>query len=211
MAVIMTERSAGGRPTKAQAAARTEVLLDAARTFFSEKGFAGTTIDEVAATLGFSKHTVYRRYANKRVLLEAVVDRDVERFRAALEKAASVEAAPMDSLRLIARAYFAFSASPGYSALYLAIALEAGKSEHLQARLRTWSTAALVPLHKAVTAAAPDQGWDVTEAMQTVEVLIDLLDGAANRAKWADEPHRNLDQVFEERWTVFCRAYPRAD
>lgn len=202
----MTERASGGRPTQAQAAARSQALLDTARVLFSEKGYAGTTIDEVAAVLRSSKHTIYRRYANKLVLLEAVVDRDVERFRAALAEAARRETDPLMSLRSVARAYFGFSASPSYSALYIAIALEAGRSDHLQAKLRLWSAAALDPMCDGIRAAAPGQGWNSDHVMNIAEILIDLLDGAANRSKWSDAPHRALDSVFEARWHLFCRA-----
>lgn len=107
----MNER-VGGRPTKQQAAERTENLLDAARELFCARGFAGTSIDEIAAVLRSSKHTIYRRYASKLLLLEAVVDRDVSRFRRALLDAAVAETNPVAALRSMARAYFGFSASP---------------------------------------------------------------------------------------------------
>jgi TetR/AcrR family transcriptional regulator, mexJK operon transcriptional repressor len=201
----VTDRPTGGRPTKAQAVARTELLLDTARTLFSERGYAGTSIDEVAAVLRFSKHTIYRRYANKLVLLEAVVDRDVERFKAALAKAAENETDPLVALRAIALAYFGFSASPVYSALYIAIALEAGRSEHLQAKLREWSAAALDPMCHGIVAAAPEQGWAAEQPMVIAEVLIDLLDGAANRSKWAGTSQRDLGLLFEARWQLFRR------
>ncbi|MDF0486731.1 TetR/AcrR family transcriptional regulator [Sphingomonas sp. H39-1-10] len=202
----MIERASGGRPTQAEAAARSEALLDTARALFSEKGYAGTTIDEVATVLRSSKHTIYRRYANKLVLLEAVVDRDVERFRAALIEAARTEADPLLKLRAVARTYFGFSASPGYATLYIAIALEAGRSDHLRAKLRLWSAAALEPMCDGIRAAAPEQGWDLDQAMNIAEILIDLLDGAASRSKWSDSPHWEPDAVFEMRWQLFLRA-----
>jgi AcrR family transcriptional regulator len=202
----MTEDGSGGRPTKAQAAARTELLLDTARSLFCESGFAGATLDEVAARLRCSKHTIYRRYANKSLLLEAVVARDVERFRSTLTAAAIAEPHPLASLRAVARAYFDFSASPSYSALYSAIALETGTSNRLQAKFSFWSATSLQPLRRAIEAAAAEQGWEPRYAPGLAEILVDLLDGAANRSKWRDTNHRDLSAEFERRWALFCEV-----
>lgn len=200
----MNER-VGGRPTKQQAAERTENLLDAARELFCARGFAGTSIDEIAAVLRSSKHTIYRRYASKLLLLEAVVDRDVSRFRRALLDAAVAETNPVAALRSMARAYFGFSASPAYSALYAAIALESSTSTHLRAKLQIWADSALEPLCRAVETATPPAGWAAGQARDVCEILIDLLDGAANRAKWknASADPEKLDRVFMSRWELF--------
>lgn len=202
------ESRPGGRPTKKQAAERTTALLDKARELFGQKGFAGTTIDEIAGCLRFSKHTIYNRYANKLELLEAVVDRDVERFRAALIDARDQHSDPMDALRSMACIYFGFSASPGYSSLYAAIALESASSEHLRKRLGQWAEMSLDPLKKAIEAAEPPGGWNSPSTEQVCNVLIDLLDGEATRAKWstAAASPETCDKLFTARWILFRRA-----
>lgn len=199
--------SGAGRPTKAQAAAKTGTLLDTARALFCERGFAGATIDEIAARLGWSKHTIYNRYASKLVLLEAVVDRDVARFRQALEAAGTAAVDPLESLRSMARAYFGFSVSPGYSALYAAVALEAATSAHLRRRLGEWASVSLEPLHAAIEAATPAVGWHVP-AGEVCAIVVDLLDGEANRVKWsdADDRPRPIELAFDRRWQIFRRA-----
>lgn len=200
-------RSGGGRPTKAQAAAKTGTLLDTARALFCERGFAGATIDEIAARLGASKHTIYNRYASKLVLLEAVVDRDVARFRQALTEALAATVDPLDSLRSMARAYFGFSVSPGYSALYAAVALEAATSAHLRRRLGEWASVSLEPVREAIEAATPAEGWHVP-VDEVCAILVDLLDGEANRVKWsgADDRLSAIEPAFERRWQIFRRA-----
>lgn len=55
-----------GRPLDEHA--RTEIL-DAAVTLLTEEGFAGVTVDTVAATAGVSKATIYRRWSSKEALL----------------------------------------------------------------------------------------------------------------------------------------------
>jgi AcrR family transcriptional regulator len=75
----MTEKR-GGRPTRERAAAMNDLLLDEARALFARRGVAGTSMEEIAAALGWSKHTLYHRYAGKMALLEAVVARDMAYF-----------------------------------------------------------------------------------------------------------------------------------
>lgn len=56
---------------------RPQELLDAALTIFSEKGFAGARLEDVAKSAGVSKGTVYLYYSNKEELLKAVVTEHV--------------------------------------------------------------------------------------------------------------------------------------
>lgn len=196
---------AGGRPTKAQAVVRAGELLDAAREIFCQRGFASATIEEIAAALGWSKHTVYKRHSSKIDLLEAVVERDVERFIAALEEARSSGEGGLEPLRAMARAYFGFSASPGYSALYAAVALEAATSDRLRQRLSGWAARSLAPLREEIVSAAGACGWRVEDAEDTCAVLIDLLDGEANRVKWSGNAANahEIDARFARRWQLF--------
>jgi len=200
-------KSTSGRPTKQQAAAKAEALLDTARRLFCKKGFAETSIDEIAQVLQSSKHTIYRRYENKLALLEAVVNRDVARFRIALNEAGAREREPMAKLRSMSRAYFDFGASRAYSALYAAIALEAATSDHLRSRLRTWAASALSPLHQTIAAILPTQRWRNGNPRAICEILVDLLDGASNRVRWSEDIDQDaLSRIFEERWNVFRQA-----
>jgi AcrR family transcriptional regulator len=54
-------------------------LLDAAAIVFARNGFHGSTLDEVAATAGFSKGAVYSNFKSKDDLFVALLDDRVER------------------------------------------------------------------------------------------------------------------------------------
>lgn len=57
----------------ADRAAKREAVLRAAVRMFNERGFHATSLDDVAASLGISKRTIYHYLANKeQVLLECV-------------------------------------------------------------------------------------------------------------------------------------------
>jgi AcrR family transcriptional regulator len=61
---------------------RREQLLDIGRRLFAERGFEGTSIEEIAAQAGVSKPVVYEHFGGKEGLYAVVVDREVERFLA---------------------------------------------------------------------------------------------------------------------------------
>jgi TetR/AcrR family transcriptional repressor of mexJK operon len=53
-------------------------ILDAATTLFLRNGYAGTSMDEIAALAGVSKQTVYKHFADKDSLFTAIVTAAVD-------------------------------------------------------------------------------------------------------------------------------------
>ena len=71
-------RSKRGRPTAAEAAAIDHAIHAAAAELFLRDGFATTPMEQVAATAGVSKGTLYARYPNKEKLLRAFAEQRVK-------------------------------------------------------------------------------------------------------------------------------------
>ncbi len=69
-----------GRLSAQDSADLPDRLLDAALALFTEEGYAGTRMDEIARRAGASTKTVYSRYANKAEILQAVVRRTIDRI-----------------------------------------------------------------------------------------------------------------------------------
>jgi AcrR family transcriptional regulator len=61
---------------------RREQLLNIGRRLFAERGFEGTSIEEIASQAGVSKPVVYEHFGGKEGLYAVVVDREVERLLA---------------------------------------------------------------------------------------------------------------------------------
>ena len=59
---------------------RREQLLDVGRSLFAERGFDGTSVEEVASRAGVSKPVVYEHFGGKEGLYAVVVDREVQRL-----------------------------------------------------------------------------------------------------------------------------------
>ena len=66
---------------------RREQLIGVARRLFAEKGFEGTSVEEIAAKAGVSKPVVYEHFGGKEGLYAVVVDREVGYLLAAIEGA----------------------------------------------------------------------------------------------------------------------------
>ncbi|MBU7598504.1 TetR/AcrR family transcriptional regulator [Streptomyces sp. P38-E01] len=59
---------------------RREQLLDIGRVLFSERGFEGTSVEEIAAKAGVSKPVVYEHFGGKEGLYAVVVDREMRQL-----------------------------------------------------------------------------------------------------------------------------------
>jgi AcrR family transcriptional regulator len=80
---------------------RRQQLLDMGRELFAAKGFAATSIEEIAAHARVSKPVVYEHFGGKDGLYAAVVDREM---RVLLDRFTSVLSAPGRPRELLERA-----------------------------------------------------------------------------------------------------------
>ncbi len=71
------KRNGRSRMTSAE---RREQLIEIARTLFAERGFEGTSIEEVASRAEVSKPIVYEHFGGKEGLYAVVVDREVRQL-----------------------------------------------------------------------------------------------------------------------------------
>ena len=74
------------RKSKEDAEKTRQAILESALDVFSEKGYAKTTFDEIAARAGFTKGAIYWYFRNKADLVAALIVEYVERKRAEIEK-----------------------------------------------------------------------------------------------------------------------------
>jgi AcrR family transcriptional regulator len=69
-------------------------MIACAARLFTERGYAGVSIEAVAAEAGVGKNTIYRRYATKADLFQAVVD---DQIRARLRTPEEIEDGDLES------------------------------------------------------------------------------------------------------------------
>ena len=72
-----------------------DAVLDAALTLFAERGYHGTAVSQIAASLGIRTSSLYNHMRSKQDLLEAIVGRTVDGvlddFRTAVDEASAGE------------------------------------------------------------------------------------------------------------------------
>ena len=57
---------------------RRQQLIEVGRRLFAERGFEGTTVEEIAASAGVSKPVLYEHFGGKEGLYAVVVDREIQ-------------------------------------------------------------------------------------------------------------------------------------
>ncbi len=88
MSVDKNRRTGRGRMTAAE---RREQLVYISRGLFAERGFDGTSIEEIAARAGVSKPVVYEHFGGKEGLYAVVVDREVRRLLGMMQDSLKAE------------------------------------------------------------------------------------------------------------------------
>jgi AcrR family transcriptional regulator len=76
-----------------------ERILEAASQLFYERGFSGTTMDDVAGRLSVTKPFIYTYFENKHALLVAIYEMATQRLLSTLQQAMSLDGTPDEQLR----------------------------------------------------------------------------------------------------------------
>jgi AcrR family transcriptional regulator len=91
-------------------------LLDEATTLFAERGYAGTSLEDVASASQVSRGAVYHHFASKQALFEAVLALQEARATEAIAAAATAPD-PWDAAILALGAYLRQCCDPVYGRL----------------------------------------------------------------------------------------------
>ena len=92
-------------------------LLDEATALFAERGYAGTSLEDVASASQVTRGAVYHHFASKQALFEAVLQLQEARAMEAVAAAATAAADPGDAAILALDAYLQQCCDPVYGRL----------------------------------------------------------------------------------------------
>jgi AcrR family transcriptional regulator len=93
-------------PIRLPAARRRRQLLDVARDVFADRGFHGTSMDEVATAAGVTKPVLYQHFGSKRALYLELLDDAGSQLIEAIAKATSGALHPRQQVEAGFAAYF---------------------------------------------------------------------------------------------------------
>lgn len=116
---------------------RREALLAVASKLFLEKGFGGTSVNEIVRRAGGSLATLYAMFPSKEALFKGIVQKYCERIMAPLQVQGSEQANVEDVLTDIGRAYVAVLSDPESLAMHRLLVAEGPRFESLRSTVLT--------------------------------------------------------------------------
>jgi AcrR family transcriptional regulator len=180
-----------------------ERILEAAAELFSQKGYAGTGVDELAARADIAKTAIYYHFGNKEGLVTAVLDRAATAWIEGIREAASQVGDPLGRLdRALTGMRTMLEEKPWIMKLLQLLALEVAEQKpEVRATLRSIVRRARDTITEGMRDAL---GVEVPDADAVAGVILALLDGVSLGLQ-IDPDLVSLDQAFEEirRITLF--------
>ncbi|MBV9389095.1 MAG: TetR/AcrR family transcriptional regulator [Chroococcidiopsidaceae cyanobacterium CP_BM_ER_R8_30] len=116
---------------KASAAQKREQILKGATQVFLQHGYAGTSMDRVAAIAGVSKQTIYTHFHDKEGLFTALIERVTTRQLQIEFGAEPFQGEPRDLLRRIAKGYLTKMDDQEFIALLRVVVAESARFPEL--------------------------------------------------------------------------------
>jgi TetR/AcrR family transcriptional repressor of mexJK operon len=190
--------------------------LEIARREFLAKGYAGTTMDAVAASARISKNSLYKQYASKDLLYAAVVSDWVDLGRDAMRPHADALLAasnPLDQLGRLARTLQAAVLDPSVRQMRTLVAAEARQFPDVAADYLARSWGRNVQILADAFAVLAERGTISTQAPLVAAEQFTWLVVAAplNRMTLDGGAHRytqsELDDIADEALATFVARF----
>lgn len=107
------------RRTRAEMEETRATLLATARSVFSERGYADTSMDDLTAQAGLTRGALYHHFGDKQGLLAAVVASIDAEMDARLQALSDTARTPWEGFRQRCRAYLEMALEPDYQRIVL--------------------------------------------------------------------------------------------
>jgi len=176
-----------------------ELVLEAARGVFLERGYSGATLEAIAEEAGFSKGVVYSQFANKADLLLALLEARIEE-RAEENEAAVEGLAGAAGLRALLGAHRRRSQEmPGWSRLLIEFRVVAARDPEFNARYAAVHAVAVQRLADVTAEVVARGGLRFVDGPHVAAHLFFALDSGATLERIADAdalPHETLEAIM---------------
>lgn len=185
---VQEKRGRGGRPPVGRGSDVEERLLAAATKLFLERGYDGTSCDQVALDARAGKASIYSRFANKQALFSAVVDNMLARSFA--QDDVAVETPLRDRLAAVGMRVLTDALHPDAVALLRLVVAELPRFANggLRADQLVWRAG----VRRVATAIELSQPERVDDAIGAAEYFIDVAVMPAVMRAMLGEPTEQL-------------------
>ena len=175
-----------GRPCKSVSEALDDTLLASAIQAMRDADFNEISLDKLAARIGVSKPTIYRRFANRSALIEAMVEHEfaallkVNRGQETLSAKTNVpdQSDPLDDLRDYAQALFDFSLRPSTANFVGFLHQEALLNPRIAQLRHEWHVNVLNHLVESIRGVQASGRFAPSDPAALATLLIDLMQTA---------------------------------
>ncbi len=153
-----------------------ERVLDAAESLFAERGFAGTTLRQVADLVGIQNPSLYNYFDSKEALYAAVLERGLGPVLDAMTGFQDLgPGESQDPGKVVARMMELLSQRPDLPRLILHETLRSGP--HLTPMLREWIAPTLVDAEQLVERSPAAKRWEPAQIPLLVLAMYQIVVG----------------------------------
>ena len=191
------------------AAARREVIADAAAELFAERGYRGASVGEIARRSGVTPPVVYEHFDSKRALYRDLLERHFAELREVWREHFAGDAPAEQRVARSFDAWFAYVEAHPFAGRVLFRYSTDPEIEDVHAEVAARSREAILPLFAAEPGAENVAGSVSGEGIEMVWVVLrGVLQGLA--VWWADHPdvprERIVATAMNALWIGFERA-----
>jgi AcrR family transcriptional regulator len=178
-----------------------DTLVDAAAELFAQRGFHAASLDDIAATAGFTKGAIYSNFGSKEDLLLAVVEHRGDRLLSAMWEAHQAQGSvhthdPSDAAAMWRRIV---AADEQTQLLRLELRLYALREPSMRERIADLQRRQLQKATEFMTREAEAGGYTFRmPAAHVAGLLIALTEGLLMEAAVDSENRADYEQRFEE-------------
>ena len=179
-----------------------QAFLKAGTRCFNQKGFSGTSLDEIAEQLQVSKGAFYYHFANKEALLTQCFDYTLDQLERLMAGIIAMEASPVIKLQVACREIFALQNSDqGPLVHFNAItSLPPAVRQRLLARL----SAVHGTLERFIEQAIIEKTFRPVPAGIVIQLLTGALNAAMDLDAW--QSIDSIEQSADDYFSVFFRG-----
>ena len=123
------------KKTKEEAALTRKILIDTASNVFGQKGYAQTTLEEVAREAGVTRGAIYWHFDNKFEMFHAVLQALYKKVNARVTKIIESDQGPLDKLRQLILEFFQIISDEGEFRIAEDVQLFISRKEKIFGRL----------------------------------------------------------------------------
>jgi AcrR family transcriptional regulator len=187
------------RPSREEKKARTRAqLLDAARTVFAERGFAGASLDEVAEEAGLTKGAVYSNFANKEDLVLAVLDDSFNQRMDDVLSQVDMDGTLEEQARRGGALFMAMSEQERWlDLLWLDFVTYAARNPEFGARLAARHRESQTAIAEVMVEGSAEREWSLPMPAEKLALVVNALGNGLAMEKLID-PDGVPDELFGE-------------